>query len=382
LADLLNGARRITLFCGRGCAGAHGLLMQLAETLKSPMVHALGGKEHVEYDNAYDVGMTGFIGFSSGYAAMHACDVLLMLGTDFPYKQFLPTDCGIAQIDIRPENLGRRCKLDLGLVGDVGATIAALLPKLAVKTDRAHLDASLAHYRRARAGLDELARGTPGRKPIHPQYLARVLSETAADDTVFTADVGTPTIWAARYLAMNGRRRLVGSWVHGSMANAMAHAIGVQAAQPGRQVVSMSGDGGFAMLMGDLITLTQMNLPVKVVIFNNGVLGFVALEMKAAGFIESGVDLQNPDFAAMARAMGIHAVRVEDPGDLAHAVREVLDHDGPAVLDVVTATQELSMPPTIAAEQVKGFSLWVLRAVMSGRGDEVLDLAKTNLLPR
>jgi pyruvate dehydrogenase (quinone) len=274
-----------------------------------------------------------------------------------------------------------RSRLDLGLVGDVGGTIAALLPKLTTKTDRKHLDDSLAHYKKARAGLDELARGTPGKKPIHPQYLARLLSEAAADDAVFTADVGTPTIWAARYLAMNGRRRLIGSWAHGSMANAMAHAIGIQAAQPRRQVISMSGDGGFAMLMGDLITLTQ-KLPVKVAIFNNGVLGFVALEMKASGFIETGVDLQNPDFAAMARAMGIHAVRVEDPGDLENAVREVFDHNGPAVLDVVTATQELSMPPTIAVEQVKGFSLWVLKAVMSGRGDEVLDLAKTNLLAR
>lgn len=382
LAELLNGAKRVTLFCGRGCAGAHDGLMKLAETLKSPIVHALGGKEHVEYDNPYDVGMTGFIGFSSGYAAMHACDVLLMLGTDFPYKQFLPSDAKIAQVDIRPENLGRRCKLDLGLVGDIGATIDALLPKLKAKNDRKHLDDSMAHYKKARAGLDELARGKPGQKPIHPQYLARLLSEQASDDAVFTADVGTPTIWAARYLKMNGRRRLVGSWVHGSMANAMAHAIGVQAAQKGRQVVSMSGDGGFAMLMGDLITLTQMKLPVKVVIFNNGVLGFVALEMKASGFIETGVDLQNPDFAAMARAMGIHAVRVEDPGDLPKAISDVLAHDGPAVLDVVTATQELSMPPTITAEQVKGFSLWVLRAVMSGKGDEVLDLAKTNLLPR
>src|SRR6266852_4904031 len=382
LADLLNSAKRVTLFCGRGCAGSHDGLMQLAEALKSPIVHALGGKEHIEYDNPYDVGMTGFIGFSSGYAAMHACDVLLMLGTDFPYKQFLPTDARIAQVDIRPENLGRRCKLDLGIVGDVGATIEALLPKLSAKSDSKHLDASIAHYKKARAGLDELARGTPGHKPIHPQYLARLLSEQASEDAVFTADVGTPTIWAARYLAMNGRRRLVGSWVHGSMANAMAHAIGAQAAQPGRQVVSMSGDGGFAMLMGDLITLTQMKLPVKVVIFNNGVLGFVALEMKASGFIESGVELQNPDFAAMARAMGIHAVRVEDPGELQKAIRDVLAYDGPAVLDVVTATQELSMPPTITAEQVKGFSLWVLRAVMSGRGDEVLDLAKTNLLSR
>ena len=381
LAAMLNGARRVTLFCGRGCAGAHAPLLQLADALKSPMVHALGGKEHVEYDNPYDVGMTGFIGFSSGYAAMHARDVLLMLGTDFPYKQFYPTDARIAQIDIRPENLGRRCRLDLGLVGDVAATIEAL-PKLSPRADRRHLDDSLAHYRKAREGLDDLARGTPGRKPIHPQYLAKVISETASADAVFTADVGTPTIWAARYLRMNGRRRLIGSWTHGSMANAMPHAIGVQTAQPGRQVVSLSGDGGFTMLMGDLITLTQHNLPVKVVIFNNGVLGFVALEMKAAGFVDVGVELKNPDFAAMAQAMGIHALRVEDPGDLPEAAADILAHDGPALLDVVTATQELSMPPTIGAEQMKGFSLYVLRAIMSGRGDEILDLARTNLLRR
>ncbi len=382
LADLLNEAERVTLFCGRGCAGAHAELMQLAETLKSPMVHALGGKEYVEYDNPYDVGMTGFIGFSSGYEAMHACDVLLMLGTDFPYKQFLPTAVKIAQVDIRAENLGRRCTLDLGVVGDVGATIAALLPRLDVKEDRLHLDDSLTRYRHARKGLDALAEGTPGRRPIHPQYLARMISERADDDAVFTFDVGTPTIWAARYLKMNGSRRLVGSLVHGSMANALPQAIGIQAAQPGRQVVSMSGDGGFSMLMGDLITLTQEKLPVKIVIFNNGVLGFVALEMKAAGFVELGTDLENPDFAAMATAMGILGVRVEDPGELPQALDRVFAHDGPAVLDVVTATQELSMPPTIGMEQAKGFSLWMLRAVLSGRGDEVIDLAETNLLPR
>jgi pyruvate dehydrogenase (quinone) len=382
LAAMLNGAERITLFCGRGCAGAHGALMQLAETLKSPIVHALGGKEHVEYENPYDVGMTGFIGFSSGYAAMHACDMLLLLGTDFPYKQFFPTDCQIAQIDMRPENLGRRCKLDLGLVGDVRLTIEALLPLLKTKTERRHLDNAIAHYKKAREGLDALAQGTPGRKPIHPQYLARVISEQAADDAIFTADVGTPTIWAARYLTMNGRRRLIGSLTHGSMANAMPQAIGAQAAQPGRQVISLSGDGGFTMLMGDLITLNQMKLPVKIVIFNNGVLGFVALEMKAAGFVDTNVDLKNPDFAAMARAMGIQARRVEDPGDLPAAMKEMLAHNGPGLLDVVTAKQELSMPPTITPEEIKGFSLWVVRAVMNGRGDEVVDLAKTNLLPR
>jgi len=257
-----------------------------------------------------------------------------------------------------------------------------LLPKLQNKDMRKHLDAALAHFKKARAGLDDLAKGTPGKRPIHPQYLTKVVSDAASEDAVFTFDVGTPTIWAARYLGMNGKRRLIGSLVHGSMANAMPQAIGIQAAQPGRQVISLSGDGGFTMLMGDLITLTQEKLPVKVVIYNNGVLGFVALEMKAAGFVDTGVNLENPDFAAMARAMGIHAQRVEDPGDLPAAVADMLAHDGPALLDVVTAKQELSMPPTIEAGQIKGFSLWLVRAVMSGRGDEVIDLAKTNLLPR
>jgi pyruvate dehydrogenase (quinone) len=380
LAQLLNDGKKITLFCGRGCAGAHASLMKLADALKAPIVHALGGKEFVEYDNPYDVGMTGLIGFSSGYAAMLACDTLLMLGTDFPYRQFFPESAKIAQVDIRPENLGRRTRLDLGVVGDVGATIEALLPKLAPKADRKFLDASLAHYVDARKDLDDLATGKKGRKPIHPQFLAKTVSEAAAADAVFTADVGTPTIWAARYLKMNGQRRLLGSWMHGSMANAMAQAIGAQAAFPKRQVVSFSGDGGFAMLMGDLLTLRQEKLPVKIVIFNNGTLGFVEMEMKAAGYVETGVALENPDFAAMANAIGIFGVRVEDPGDLAEGVERVLSHKGPALLDCVTARNELSMPPKIQAEQVKGFSLYVLRAVMSGRGDSVIDLAKTNLI--
>ncbi|WP_428678137.1 ubiquinone-dependent pyruvate dehydrogenase [Reyranella sp.] len=382
LADLLNGAQRVTLFCGRGCAGAHAPLMQLAEALKSPIVHALGGKEYVEYDNPYDVGMTGFIGFSSGYEAMHACDVLLMLGTDFPYKQFLPTAAKIAQVDIRPGNLGRRCKLDLGVVGDVTATLEALIPRIEVKADRLHLDDSVARYRHARKDLDALAQGTPGRTPIHPQYLARLISSHADAGAAFTFDVGTPTIWAARYLQMNGTRRLVGSLVHGSMANALPQAIGIQAAQPQRQVVALCGDGGFTMLMGDLITLVQEKLPVKTVIFNNGVLGFVALEMKAAGFVELGTDLQNPNFAAMANAMGILGIRVEDPAELKDALDRAFAHDGPVVLDVVVATQELSMPPTISFEQARGFGLWMLRAVLSGHGSEVIDLARTNLLPR
>ena len=379
LAALLNAAEKVTIMGGRGCAGAHAGLLRLCEALKSPIVHALGGKEFIEHDNPYDVGMTGLIGFSSGYEAMEACDTLLLLGTDFPYRQFYPTAAKIAQVDIRPENLGRRCRLELGLVGDVAATIDALLPKLTVKSDSTHLDACREHYAAARQGLDELATGTAGRR-IHPQYLTKLLSQAAADDAVFTADVGTPTIWAARYLKMTATRRLIGSWAHGSMANAMAHAIGIQAALPGRQVISLSGDGGFTMLMGDMLTLVQEKLPVKVVIVNNGTLGFVELEMKAAGLLETGVALQNPDFAAMARAAGIHAIRVEDPGELAAGIADILAHDGPAVLDVVTNRLELAMPPKIQAEQVKGFSLYLLKAVMNGRGDQVVDLARTNLM--
>jgi pyruvate dehydrogenase (quinone) len=380
LAAMMNAAKRITLFCGRGCAGAHAPLMRLAETLKAPIVHALGGKEHVEWDNPYDVGMTGLIGFSSGYQAMMDCDTLLMLGTDFPYRQFFPDHAKIAQVDLRPENLGRRCKLDLGVVGDVGATIEALLPLLAARQERSHLDDSLAQYAKARAGLDELATGEAGHTPIHPQFIAKTISELASDDAVFTFDVGTPTVWAARYLKMNGRRRMLGSLVHGSMANAMPMAIGAQAIDTGRQVISLCGDGGFTMLMGDFITLAQLHLPVKIVVFNNGALGFVELEMKGTGFLEFGTDLQNPDFAAMARAMGIHAVRVEDPAALAPAIREALAHPGPALIDVVTNRQELAMPPKVTLTEAKGFGLWATKAVMNGRGDELIELVRTNRL--
>jgi pyruvate dehydrogenase (quinone) len=283
-------------------------------------------------------------------------------------------------VDIRPENIGRRTRIDLGLGGDVAATIKALLPKLKAKTDRSHLDDCLAAYKKARAGLDDLATGKPGRKPIHPQYLASLVSKHAAEDAVFTCDVGTPTIWLARYIKMNGKRRIVGSFAHGSMANAMMQAIGAQAAFPQRQIISLSGDGGFTMMMGDLLTLVQQKLPVKLVVFNNGVLGFVAMEMKASGFLENGVSLENPDFAAMANSVGVHGVRVEDPADLDAAVAEVLAHDGPALLDVVTAKQELAMPPRIDLEQVKGFGLWAIRAIINGREDELIEVARTNLL--
>jgi pyruvate dehydrogenase (quinone) len=380
IAELVNNAERVTILAGAGCAGAHDEVVALARLLNAPIVHALRGKEHVEWDNPFDVGMTGLIGFSSGYHAMKDCDVLIMLGTDFPYRQFYPSVAKIIQIDIDPTRLGRRTPLALGAVGDIASTLKALKPLLDKSWDGDHLERSLENYKSARSGLDELATPGRGKGPIHPQYLARLVSEIAAEDAVFTCDVGTPTVWAARYLRMNGKRRLVGSFVHGSMANAMVQAIGAQAAYPDRQIVSLSGDGGFAMLMGDFITLVQEKLPIKVVIFNNSVLGFVDLEMRASGFLSSGTDLVNPNFAQMANAMGVLGIRVEKAADLEAALLAAFAHDGPALVDVVTNRDELVMPPKTTLEQVGGFSLWMAKAVLNGRGNEVIDLASSNIL--
>jgi pyruvate dehydrogenase (quinone) len=381
LAALLNGEGQVTILCGSGCAGAHNELLALGERLKAPMVHALRGKEYVEWDNPYDVGMTGLIGFSSGYYAMLDCDVLLMLGTDFPYRQFYPQGSGvrIAQVDIRAENIGRRAPVDLGVVGDVKATLAALLPLLQQKSDGSHLAQAREHYAKARKALDDLAVGTPGKGLIHPQQIAKAISDQAAEDAVFTCDVGLPTVWAARYLAMNGKRRLIGSFWHGSMANAVAQAIGAQAAFPGRQVISLSGDGGFQMLMGDFLSLVQLGLPVKVVVFNNGALGFIELEQKSTGFLPFGTDFKNPNFAAMAEAVGVRGIRLEDPGEVEAGITAALTHDGPVLIDAVVNRTELAMPPAVTLEMAKGFTLYMVEAVMSGRGDELIDLARTNL---
>jgi len=381
LAALLNASKRVTLLCGSGCAGAHDALLALGAKLKSPMVHALRGKEHVEWDNPYDVGMTGLIGFSSGYYAMKDCDTLLMLGTDFPYRQFYPeSGVHIAQIDVRPQNLGRRAPIELGLVGDVAATIEALLPRIDQKTDSAHLDDARHHYREARKGLDDLAQGREGRRLIHPQQIARVLSELATEDAVFTCDVGLPTVWAARYLAMNGKRRLIGSFWHGSMANAMPQAIGAQCAYSGRQVISLSGDGGFTMLMGDFLSLVQLGLPVKIIVFNNGALGFIELEQKSTGFINTGTDFKNPNFAAMAEAVGVRGIRIERPDAVESGIAAALAHNGPVLVDAVVNRMELAMPPKVQIEMAKGFSLYMLKAVLDGRASDLIDLARSNVL--
>jgi pyruvate dehydrogenase (quinone) len=382
LAKILNDSEKITILAGAGCAGAHTELIAVAGKLNAPIVHAMRGKEFIEYDNRFDVGMTGLLGFSSGYHAMMNCDTLLMIGTDFPYQQFFPEHATIIQIDIRGEQLGRRTKVDYGFVGDTKTTLRGLLPKLKQAADEKHLKSALEHYRKAREALDELA--TEGRegKGSHPQFVARQIDELADADAIFSCDVGTPTIWAARYLKMNGKRRLLGSFSHGSMANALPQAIGAQMSHPGRQVISMSGDGGLAMLMGDLLSLRQLELPVKVIVFKNDALAFVELEMKAAGILEFGTDLHNPDFAKIADAAGLLGLTAESSDQVRPMIAQALKHNGPALVEVLVHRQELSLPPTITLEQMTGFSLFALKAVLSGRGDEIVDLAKVNLLRR
>jgi pyruvate dehydrogenase (quinone) len=379
LAKILNEAKKITILGGAGCAGAHAELIALAGKLNAPIVHAMRGKEFIEYDNPFDVGMTGLLGFSSGYHAMMNCDVLLMLGTDFPYQQFFPKDAKVVQIDIRGEQLGRRTKVDYGYVGDTHTTLKALLPKLRENDYAIHLKESVEHYKKTRKDLDEIATPNSNGEPIHPQYAVRMLNELAAEDAIFSCDVGTPTIWAARYLAMNGKRRLLGSFNHGSMANALPQAIGAQASHPGRQVVTLSGDGGLAMLMGDLLSLRQLKTPVKIVVFKNNSLAFVELEMKAAGILNFGTGLENPNFAKMAEALGFLGLTAEAADQVRPMLARALAHQGPALVEIPVSRQELSMPPTITLEQMKGFSLFALKAVLSGYGDEIVDLAKVNL---
>lgn len=372
----LDGCEDVTILAGAGCAGAHDELLQIAETLKAPIVHAMRGKEWVEHDNPYDVGMTGLLGFSSGYRAMMAAETLLVLGSDLPYQQFYP-DATVIQVDIRGDRIGRRTPVEVPLVGGVGETIRALLPRLRTHTGRKHLDGATKHYAKTRRTLDDLA--TPSKRTIHPQYLTRLIDEAADDDAVFLPDVGSPVIWAARYLTMNGRRRIVGSFTHGSMANALPQAIGAQAASPGRQVIALAGDGGLSMLMGELLTLVEHDLPVKVVVFNNASYNFVEVEMKADGFVNYGTDLTNPDFSKVAEACGLAGFRADKSKDLPGTVKRFLAHDGPALLEVEVERQELTIPPSISAAQAKGFTLYSLRTVLSGRGDELVDLAKANL---
>ncbi|MER7912251.1 MULTISPECIES: pyruvate dehydrogenase [unclassified Streptomyces] len=380
LVRMIDDAERVTLFCGSGTAGAHAEVMRFAERIKAPVGHALRGKEWIQYDNPYDVGMSGLLGYGAAYEATHECDLLILLGTDFPYNAFLPDDVKIVQVDVRAEHLGRRSRLDLAVWGDVRETLRCVIPRVRAKKDRRFLDKMLKKHADALEGVVKAyTRKVEKHTPIHPEYVASVLDELADDDAVFTVDTGMCNVWAARYLTPNGRRRIIGSFSHGSMANALPQAIGAQFTDRNRQVVSLSGDGGFSMLMGDFLTLVQYDLPVKVVLFDNSSLGMVELEMMVAGLPSYGTTNKNPDFAAVARAAGAYGVRVEKPKQLAGALKDAFKHKGPALVDVVTDPNALSIPPKIKADMVTGFALSASKMVLDGGVGRMLQMARSNL---
>jgi pyruvate dehydrogenase (quinone) len=379
LAKLLNSSGKCTLLCGSGCEGAREEVLALAQALQAPVVHALRGKQHVEWNNSNDVGMTGLIGFASGYRAMENADTLLMLGTDFPYVDFYPKKTKIVQVDVRGENLGRRARLDMGMVGHVRETVRALLPKIEKKKKSGHLEDSLKHYAGVREKVKKHVASLSSEHGIHPQHLAATASELAEDDAIFTADTGMCTVWAARYLRMKKGRALIGSFNHGSMANALPQAIGAQLLYPHRQVVSFSGDGGLGMLLGDLLSVVQHNLPIKIIVFNNSTLGMVKLEMQAAGIPDFGVDFKNFNFAKIAEGAGIPSYRVEEAENVSSTLKTAFKQTGPVLVDVVTNPYELSVPPKITADQARGFSLFLMKEVMLGNVKEVFEELRTNI---
>jgi pyruvate dehydrogenase (quinone) len=384
LAERIGRAEKVMIFAGIGCADARDGVLALAKRLNAPIGHSLRGKDILQYDNPNDVGMTGLLGYGACYEALHDADLVLFLGTDFPYDDFLPTRNNI-QVDIDPARLGRRAPLAQGIAADVGLTLDALLGRLPQRADRRFLDAMLhAHHRAVQHSVDTYSTHVSKHRPIHPEHLASVIDELAADDAVFTADTGMCCTWSARYLTPNGRRRLLGSFVHGSMANALPMAVGAQIAQPGRQVVSLSGDGGLAMLLGELLTVKTHQLPVKVIVFNNSSLGMVRLEMLVAGDPPFETDHAPVDYAAIAAGAGFFTRRVVDPADLREAAQAVLDHDGPALLDVVTTPDALEVPSHITAEQARGFALGLGRVVLGGGVGDIAKMALLNVrnIPR
>jgi pyruvate dehydrogenase (quinone) len=387
LADAINGSQRVAIFAGAGVAGVHDEVVAFADLLAAPVGHTLRGKEWIQFDNPFDVGMTGLLGYGAAHDGIHDADLLILLGTDFPYSQFLPDADAvtIAQIDSRAEHLGRRAGVQFPVHGDVAATIAALTPLVRGQRDRRFLDKTVKRHRKLLGSVvGAYAKNVDKKIPIHPEFAASLLDDVAADDAIFTADTGMCNVWTARYISPNGKRRLIGSFVHGSMANAVPQAIGAQLSHPERQVISVSGDGGLSMLLGELVTVAAYKLPVKIVVFNNSTLGLVKVEMLVDGFPDFGVDVPMVDYAAVANSLGIYGQRVEDPTDVRSALQKALAHDGPALVDLVTDPLALSLPPTISGVQLRGFALAMSKVVMNGGVGEAVALAKTNLrnIPR
>lgn len=378
LADLLNSHKRITLFCGIGCRGAHEEVIALSEKLNAPVVYTFKGKMEVQHDNPYEVGMTGLLGMPSGYYSMHEAEVLLMLGTDFPYSAFLPTDIKIAQIDIKPERLGRRAKVDIGLCGDVKVSIQALLRMLNPKTDDTFLLKQLKRYEGVKKDLAAYTEDRGETNKIHPEYVMSEIDKLAADDAIFTVDTGMTCVWGARYLQATGKRRMLGSFNHGSMANALPQSIGAALACPERQVVALCGDGGLSMTLGDLETVVQYKLPIKIIVFNNRALGMVKLEMEVDGLPDWQTDMLNPDFAQVAEAMGMTGFNVSDPNEVLTTLLNAFEIEGPVLVNIMTDPNALAMPPKIEVSQMFGFAQSMYKLLINGRTKEVIDTINSN----
>ena len=373
LADMLNKHTRITLFCGIGCRGAHEEVIALSEKLNAPVVYTFKGKMEVQYENPYEVGMTGLLGMPSGYYSMHEAEVLLMLGTDFPYSAFLPDDIKIAQIDIKPERLGRRAKVDIGLCGDVKLSIQSLLRMLNPKTDDSFLLKQLKRYEGVKKALAAYTEDKGDVNKIHPEYVMSEIDKLSSDDAVFTVDTGMTCVWGARYLQATGKRHMLGSFNHGSMANALPQAIGAALAYPDRQVVALCGDGGLSMTLGDLETVVQYKLPIKIIVFNNRSLGMVKLEMEVDGLPDWQTNMLNPDFAQVAEAMGMTGFNVSDPEEVLTTLLNAFELDGPVLVNIMTDPNALAMPPKIEFGQMVGFAQSMYKLLINGRSQEVID---------
>jgi len=384
LADVLNRAKKVAIFAGAGVEGAHDEVIELADALKAPIGHTLRGKDFIQYDNPFDVGMTGLLGYGAAAEGMNDADVLIMLGTDFPYDQFLP-DTFTVQVENHPEKLGRRTSVSLPIHSDVKPLITALLPLLDRDRSDAFLKAKVKkHSKIMHSPIGAYTRNAEHMKPIHPEYAAHILNEVASKDAIFTADTGMCNVWTARYIDPLGTRRLIGSFLHGSMANALPHAIGAQVAFPNRQVISVSGDGGLSMLLGELVTARMYNLPIKVVVFNNSTLGMVKLEMLVNGLPDYGTDVHDVNYAEVASAIGLHGERVTEPSRLREALQEAFAYNGPALIEVMTDPNALSLPPEIRSGQVIGFATAMSKIVLNRGAGEAVAMATSNMrnIPR